>query len=116
MEHDFKIKKSNIENAFKTLKEYILTNNKPMWVIPHDIISAKNFYEAFEAIRYPLITNKNGDYILDHFSGEKLGDDKDILNSIAKYVAPNSYIKFIGEDDDVLILTFDGNECGEIWN
>jgi hypothetical protein len=41
------------------------------------------------------------------------GDDVEILNSIAKYVVPKSYIQFVGEDGSVFRFIFDGEKCEE---
>lgn len=114
-EYDFKIKKENADKVLKVLQVYMKTHERPMWVTPKNVIEANNIQDAFEEIRYSLITDENGDYILNDFYGEKLGDDKDILNSIAQYVVPDSFIEFEGEDGDDLRLEFDGKECNEKW-
>lgn len=114
-EHNFRIKKENIEKAFDSLKGFMKAQRKLMWVTPGYIINAEDFQEAFEEIRYPLTTDESGDYVLDYFAGEKLGDDKEILNSIARHVVPNSYIEFHGEDGDTFKLIFNGETCEEVW-
>jgi hypothetical protein len=110
-DNNFKIKKENLDDAFKALKEFMKTKKKVMWVEPSIIIKTKDVFEAFEEIGYPLATDKNGDYILDYFCGEKLGDDLEILKSIAPYVEKDTYIEFVGEDGDKFRFVFDGNKC-----
>lgn len=80
------------------------------------VVNADDIYEAFHEIRYPLIEDENGDYVLEYFAGEKLGDCKKIFNSFAKFIEPNSFIEFEGEDGSVLKYTFDGNECKSEWS
>jgi hypothetical protein len=110
-DHNFKIKKENEDKVLHDLKEFIKSNGRPMWVTPREVINSENIIEAFDAVRYELVEDENGDYVLEYFHGEKLGDDCEILNSIAKYVEVGSFIEFLGEDDESFRLTFNGEKC-----
>lgn len=112
-DNKFCIKKENLVSAFKKLQEFMKEkeNSRMSWVEPKIVVETDSFEEAFDEIRYPLIENKNGDYELDYFAGEKLGDDVEILNSFAEYVEAGSYIGFIGEDGAVFRFVFDGSKC-----
>lgn len=111
VDHRFKIEKNNIDKAFATLKDFMKTQTRLAWVTPSIVVNSDDVFEAFDEIRYPLAENNNGDYILDYFNGEKLGDDEKILNSFAKYVVPGSYFEFSGEDGNLFRFVFDGEKC-----
>ena len=55
-----------------------------------------------------------GDIIGLEFGGEKLGDDFLLFKTIAKYVAPDSFIEMQGGDGDRWKWVFDGKKCTEI--
>ncbi|MBX4266590.1 hypothetical protein [Clostridium estertheticum] len=112
-ENKFKIKKENEVNVLKALKDFAEENTQLRWVDSVVILEANDVFSAFEEIRYPLEIDANGDLVLEYFSGEKLGDDKLILNSIAKYVEPNSYLQFSGEDGEIFRYVFNGETCEE---
>lgn len=116
LKHDFTIKKENAEQVVNALKVFSKNykgkySNDIMWVDKKALINSESIEESLDEIRYPVITDDNGDYILDYFRGEKLGNDHEIFNSISKYVVPNSFIEFEGEDGDVFKFIFDGEKC-----
>jgi len=113
--HNFKINRGDGEKVLNGLKEYIKTHERPMWVTPKEVLSSEDIFKAFDSIRYELINDENGDYVLNDFHGEKFGDDTKILNSIAKYIVKNSFIEFTGEDNSVITFKFDGKNCKEVW-
>lgn len=120
IEKNFKIKKENAKNVVDALRNFALNftnkyNNRIMWVDKQSLIDSQSIEESFEEIRYPLTEDKNGDYVIDYFSGKKIGDDYQIFNAIAKYVEPNSFITFEGEDGDVFQFVFDGERCKYKW-
>jgi hypothetical protein len=111
-EHKFKIKKEDSQAVVEALHEFAKSKErKIMWVDKDPLLQATTILEAFDEIRYQLKVDSNGDFELDYFSGEKYGDDEKILNSIAKYIEPNSYIEFEGEDGIVFQFFFDGENC-----
>jgi len=111
----FVIKKENANFVLKALKDFVKTKEKLMWVDIDTILDCETIEEAFEEIRYPLVENTNGDYKIDYFSGEKLGDDLEIFNSIAPYVEEDSYIEMSGEDDNLWRWVFKNGKCEEIY-
>jgi len=109
-DNNFRFKKEDSENIFKALKEFANNVKKLMWADEYSILHAEDIEECFEELRYPLI--ENGEfYEIDYFSGEKLGDEDKIFNSIAKYIEKDTYLEFVGEDGDVFRLVFDGEKC-----
>jgi len=112
-DNKFKIKKENEFNVLIALKEFAEKNTHIRWVDNVVIEEANDIFSAFEEIRYILSYDDNGDFILSYYSGEKLGDDEVILNAIAKYVEPNSYLQFCGEDGEIFRYVFDGETCKE---
>lgn len=49
-----------------------------------------------------------------YFSGENMGDDKDLLDTLAPFVKAGSYIQMQGEDGEMWRWVFDGETCKEI--
>ena len=111
-EHSFKIKKEYEQNIIESLQSFAKSKiGGIMWVDKEPLLESNTLSEIFDEIRYSLKTDVNGDYELDEFIGEKMGDDLEIFNSIAMYIEPNSFIEFEGEDGDVFRFLFDGEEC-----
>ena len=113
----FIIKKKYASEVVEALHDFAknftndYNNNEMMWVNKNMLVKAETIEDCFKDIRYPLKFNKNGDFTIDYFLGEKRGDDLEIFNSIARYVEPNSFIEFQGEDGDVFRYVFDGETC-----
>ena len=111
-EHSFKIKKEYEQNIIESLQNFAKSKTgRIMWVDKQPLLESNTLLEVFDEIRYSLKTDINGDYELDEFIGEKLGDDLEIFNSIAMYIEPDSFIEFEGEDGDVFRFLFNGEEC-----
>lgn len=60
-------------------------------------------------------------YIISDFLGEKLGDEYELFNAIAKYCKEDSYIEFYGEDGARFRYLIKNEKCEEqhqklIWN
>ena len=111
-EHSFKIKKEYEQNIIESLQNFAKSKiGRIMWVDKEPLLESNTLLEVFDEIRYSLKTDINGDYELDEFIGEKMGDDLETFNSIAMYIEPNSFIEFEGEDGDVFRFLFDGEEC-----
>lgn len=111
VDSDFKIKKENADNVVAALKNLVNVAGRLRWVDTNELQSAENIIDAFHAVSYTLKADDNGDYILDCFEGEKLGDDEAIFITIGKYVEAGSYLKFIGEDGYILDYFFNGEKC-----
>jgi hypothetical protein len=117
-EKKFKIRKENAENVVNALKEFAKNfkgtyDNRIMWVDKSILINSESIEESFDEIRYPLTTDTNGDYIIDYFSGEKLGDDTQIFMAIAPFVEDGSYIEMSGEDGTLWRWVFKNGKCEE---
>ena len=105
------IKKEHIENIINVLKQFAVIN-RTRWV--SGISECETIEEIFDEIRYPLCQNSEGDYEIDDFSGEKLGDDLKIFNSFAKYIEDGQYIEMCGEDGNQWRWRFKNGICEEI--
>lgn len=89
-----KEKKAEIFAAFKKLEERSKTYR---WVNEGfaDLGTVKALFEEW---RYDCILSTKGYYLINSFSGEKLGDDEDLWKALAPLVLDGSYVKFSGED------------------
>lgn len=115
---NFKIKKENAENVVNALRDFAKGfknqyGNRIMWVDKETLINSESIEESFDEIRYPLVIDSNGDYMINYFSGEKLGDDTEIFNAIAPYVEEGSYIEMLGEDGTIWRWIFKNGKCEE---
>jgi hypothetical protein len=112
-ESTFVIKKENTDKVLKALKNLSKKQNLK-WV--DYLKDAETIEEAFDEIRYDLELTNNGDYAITGFSGEKLGDDFIIFQSIAKFVQDGTYIEMVGEDGDKWRWVFKNGICKEIYS
>ncbi len=62
-----------------------------------DFLAAKTISEIFDAWRWSIDTNYNGDISGINFIGEKLGDDNIFFQAIAPYVEEGSYIQMFND-------------------
>lgn len=88
------------------------------WVTTDDFVLAKTLEAALEAWRYEALFHhkdeKNeGDVVGINFSGEKLGDDKVLLDAIAPFVEDGSFLQFSGEDGGAWRWVFKDGKCTE---
>jgi hypothetical protein len=100
----FRIKRENIPEAMKAIRDLAGVEegeptNTYSWV-------PKKFYEAedIEGLlgnwRWDDVDiDKNGDIVHIRFTGEKLGDDEELMRALAPFVEHMSYIEMVGEDD-----------------
>lgn len=113
IDSNFVIKKENFNVALEDLKKAFIPENMTCydyingekyprfrWVNTDVVINSKTLGEALSEIRYKPSYDEKGNIINVEFTGEKYGDEDIFFSSIAKYVEPKSYIKFVGEDDD----------------
>jgi ABC-type bacteriocin/lantibiotic exporter with double-glycine peptidase domain len=108
------IRKEFVDDIIKSIKEFAKTQYSLTWVYINDILNAENIEDIFSEIGYELEKNENGDYEIDYFSGEKLGDDLKILNSFAKFIEDGQYIEMIGECGCRWRWVFDNGVCKEV--
>jgi len=65
--------------------------------------------------RWEALIDDDGNIIDLTFFGEKYGDDLIMLNAIAPWVKPGSYIEMSGEDGSMWRWAFDGSQCKEVY-
>lgn len=107
LDSKFEIKKEHfkkLKKAFKKLDE----NHKLAWVekgFSHDTLS-----NVFDSLRYPVQFSQdesNNECISSiEFSGEKLGNDDFIWDTIAPFVTSGSYLEFLGEEGEMWRVIF----------
>lgn len=83
------------------------------WVRTSDFAQAETLEDALRVWRWEPEVDKQGNIEGLWFHGEKLGDDKVLLEAIAPYVEPGSSIQMIGEDDSIWQWRFDGKTVHE---
>lgn len=118
MESTVKINKKDFENILTDLKKFANENKKYsdmyerlQWQDGEEILKAENIEECFDAIGYQLIEDDKGNFDIDYYSREKLGDDAQILSNIAKYIETGSYIQYASDEGEIFRLVFDEDDC-----
>jgi hypothetical protein len=113
VEDNFRIKKENADNVLEALKEFARESSYIKYVNKDVLLNAKTIYEAFEEIGYQLYSelDEDGNYILSHLDYESYGDEEKIFNAIAKYVEPDSFIRYQDLEGSNFKLVFDGETC-----
>lgn len=91
-ETDFFIAKEFKPEALALLKNFTENKDNLAFVNQSEIVSAPELEEALTALRWIPENNENGDIVEINFEGEKLGDDYQMFDSIAKVVRNGSYI------------------------
>lgn len=114
------IKNEVKSDALKDLKEFakkkLNSGNDLMWInINYDILEADNLELALDNIGWDTETDDIGNIIRLDFVREKLGDEKEIFNSIAKYFNEGSYIEMSGEDGGMWRWIFKDGKCRSIY-
>jgi len=69
--------------------------------------------DAFADWRYPVEIDETGNVVGIEFSGEKIGQENIMFETIAKFVSPGSFIRMMGEDGYRWKWVFDGKTCQE---
>tara|TARA_Y100000310_G_scaffold339308_1_gene431619 strand:+ start:2611 stop:3003 length:393 start_codon:yes stop_codon:yes gene_type:complete len=70
---------------------------------------------AFLAWRYEGDYDKDGDFHVHYFEGEKLGDDEALWNAVAPYLRDGGEISCTGEEADHWIWRFKDRKLEEGW-
>lgn len=104
-----RIKKDNCGKLLKKLKDFCIKQGSLRWVDIRAIMNSNSIEEAFEELRYEIYENDNGDYEIDYLSGEKLGDEEIIFESISEFIE-DGYIEYLGEDGDKWRFVFSNGE------
>lgn len=109
----FSIEKENFQAAFDAALK--LHNKDYDWTKKDWFVGLKTLDEVFDAWRWELRWNDDGDIVDICFTGEKLGDDLPFLDAIAPFVVDGSYIEMQGEDGALWRWVFKDKRCGEIY-
>lgn len=116
----FEIKKENFDKALKAIKalagEETITDGSGRhfsWVSTGEFLNASNLYWAIRAWRWDTKVDDLGNICDIAFIGEKSGDDEFLLNALAPFVEPGSFIEMRGEDGARWRWFFDGTQCIE---
>lgn len=118
---DFFIPKENKEYALVAIKSLYgnesITPCKPKhfpWINSDMFLNADSLNQAMLAWRWKLTEDNDGNIIGIRFTGEKLGADILLFNTIAPYVKPYSFIE-IESDNCSWRYVFEGDACLEIF-
>lgn len=130
MDADFVIKRENQDKALEAVKKLADTVNENgsgssysggecksrsyAWVTTEDFVNADDVSEAISAWGWePQTDEVTGDITTMYFVAEKKGDDEYLLDALAPYVEPGSFIQMQGEDGSIWRWFFDGQQCIE---
>lgn len=83
------------------------------WVETKTLERASCVEDHLREWRWRPVLNDQGDIAGLHFEGEKLGDDKQLLDALAPFVDAGSFLVMHGEDGAVWRWYFDGSTCVE---
>ena len=97
MNCSFALKKENVKAAWESIK------------------NCCSFEEVMAECGWEVYINEKGDYDAIIFINEKASNDIVILNAIAPYVEPNSYIQMQGEDGEIWRWVFEDGKVKEIY-
>lgn len=104
LETEFFIPKEFKFEAFISLKNLVKNSveniNEISFVEIPEIERAETLEEVLAALRWVPENNESGDIVQIDFTGEKMGDDYQILECIAHFVRNNSFVTFIGSDGE----------------
>ena len=83
------------------------------WVDTATLLKANSIKEFMREWRWDIALDAAGDLVHVGFSGEKLGDDQVLFNTLAPWVDAGSFIVMHGEDGATWRWYFDGTQCRE---
>jgi hypothetical protein len=113
-EVSFEIPNENKEKALELLKTLARKNSNLSWVDSDTVLRSETLSEALDECSYDIEEDESGNVINIYFTGEKLGDDELIFDTIASTVKDGSYIEMMGEDGLIWRWVFKGGKCKEI--
>lgn len=73
-----------------------------------------NLSDAMSDWRFPIDVNDEQDVVDISFSGEKLGDEKQMFERIAPFVKTGSYIEFVGDEGEKWRIEFTEDSCDTV--
>jgi hypothetical protein len=94
----FLIPKENKPKALEAIKALGKTGKDFSWVYTEKFVDSKTLEEALTEWRWDSELDNDSNIIDIQFSGEKLGDDLLLFETIAPFVKSQSYITMRGED------------------
>lgn len=99
VDSDFHIKAHDLQSCANAILKAFRGRDQVGWIRASDINDRMSFIEIADEFRWDVSVDDDGDIYDISFTGEKIGEDIDLfLNSIAPYVADESFISFSGED------------------
>lgn len=107
----FIIKKENVKDATKALKEYAdnrFSNREFDWR------KRRHLEDVLKLFCYNCDYDDDDNVNDIDFNGEKLSNDEEMLNVIAPYVEYGSYIEIDGEEGEKWRWFFTGKRCIQI--
>ena len=97
------------------IKDWAKNKEHLMWMNKSDLMKCVDIVSLFDILRYEITYHDIGRmYEITDFYGQKLGQDKEIFEILAKYLK-DGYIKWEGEDGDILTLKIDKHKMTEEW-
>lgn len=127
IDHKFKIPASETEQAFNAILDLMedpeadrsgLNHEKGSvfsWMHSAEPFKWTSLDDAMEEWRFPVHRDSwTNDVVAVEFTGEKIGDEKQMFDVIAPYVVDGSYLHFRGEDGKEWRIEFDGNGITEV--
>lgn len=116
---DFQMKAEYKTKALEAIKKIVSSvpgfDKHFLWIDNNVIKKCETFEDAMDEWRWETIKDNENNIIGVSFSGEKLGDDLTLFETIAPFVKKGSFIQMIGEEDNIWRWTFNGEKCFEIY-
>lgn len=113
LDSKFYMKEESKADALRALKVLFADDKDRDWIHAHDILNSHCLERAMAICRWELEEDGSGNCIGINFTGDRLGDDEDILRAVAPYVENGSYIKMLGEDGETWTWIFRNKELQE---
>lgn len=108
----FIITSENKEPAMKAIQA-LPDGSINAWVSQYEIESATTLEEVMSACRWDVDADGDGKISMIEFTGQKLGDDELLFQTIAPYVGAGSFIVITGEEDSIWRWFFTGTSLEE---
>jgi len=109
--YDLTIPASKVHSCLCKLNAMSHTKGGYSWVSePTHPSGFSDIMEAFEAWRYTVREERNGDITLESFDGEKLVDDDIFWSTVADFVEDGAYMDWEGEDNERWRYKFEGGK------
>lgn len=111
---NFRIVAGNTDSVLLILKNLATRKQDFAFVKNNLVIDSNDISSAFEARRWLLEIDDEGNIVDLDFVGEKLGDEQILFDAIAPFVETGSYIIVAGENGEsgkVWRWRFDGKHC-----